>query len=239
MLDHTSAKPLYAQMEELIRENLETGKWAPGSIIASENELSREHGISRMTVRNVITKLVQEGLLFRIPGKGTYVAEPKIVAKSLSYAGIREQLEQMGYEVSTKLLDITCTKGTKEMCDRFGVGQNSLFYVIRRLRYIKAEPLSVHTSYIPISLCPGLEKLDLVSEQLCKVLSKEYGLNRNRTQETLESVAATKEDAKILNISPGHPLLLLHDTIMEENGKPFEYASVLFRGEKIKLKLEF
>ena len=239
MLDHTSAKPLYAQMEELIRENMETGKWAPGALIPSENELSREHGISRMTVRNVITKLVQEEVLFRIPGKGTYVSEPKIVAKSLSYAGIREQLEQMGYEVSTKLLDFNSKKGTKEMCELFDVSQDSLFHVVRRLRYIKGEPLSLHTSYIPSNLCPGLEKLDLVSDQLCTVLSKEYGLVHKHTQETLESVAATKEEAEILNIPPRHPLLLLHDTIIGDNGKPFEYASVLFRGEKIKLKLEF
>ena len=65
-----------------------------GDLIPSENELSKECGVSRMTVRNVITKLVQEGLLFRIPGKGTYVSEPKIIADTLSYAGIREQLER-------------------------------------------------------------------------------------------------------------------------------------------------
>ena len=76
-------------MEDLVRKNLASGSWPPGYMIPSENELSREFGISRMTVRSVITKLVQEGLLFRIPGKGTYVSEQKIVAKSLSYAGIR------------------------------------------------------------------------------------------------------------------------------------------------------
>ena len=239
MLDRTSAKPLYAQMEELIRTNLETGLWAPGSAIASENELSREYGISRMTVRNVITKLVQEELLFRIPGKGTFVAEPKIVAKSLSYAGIREQLEQLGYEVSTKLLGVSRKKGTKEMCSRFDLAPGSFFYVVRRLRNVKGKPFSIHTSYIPVTLCPGLDKLDLVSEQLCKILSQEYNLNRSRTQETLESIAATKEEAALLNIDEGHPLVLLRDNIMDENNRTFEYASVVFRGEKIKLRLEF
>jgi GntR family transcriptional regulator len=239
MLDRTSSKPLYSQMEDLIRENLTTRKWAPGSPIASENELSREYGISRVTVRNVITKLVQQGLLFRIPGKGTYVTENKIVAKSLSYAGIREQLEQMGYKVSTKLLSANRKKGSKEMCDRFGIAQNSSFYVIKRLRYVEGEPFSVHTSYIPAVLCDGLDKLDLVREQLCTVLSKEYGLIRSRTQETLESVPASKEISALLGISEGHPLLLLQDTIMDEAGNPFEYANVIFRGEKIRLTLEF
>ena len=102
LLDKASAKPLYVQMEELFWGKLDSGEWSPGALIPSENELSHMYGISRTTVRNVITKLVQEEVLFRIPGKGTYVAEPKIVAQSLSYAGIREQLEKMGSCLSRK-----------------------------------------------------------------------------------------------------------------------------------------
>lgn len=239
MLDHSSAKPLYIQMEEVIRQNLSNGTWVSGSLIPSENELSRNYGISRMTVRNVITKLVQEGLLFRIPGKGTFVSEPKIIANTLVYVGIREQLEQMGYEVTTKLLEVVTKSGTKDMCDLFKIEPDSVFYVIRRIRYVRNEPFSLHTSYIPAELTPGIEKLDLVNEQLCTILSSEYGLIRENTQETLESVAASKEEAKLLNIPLNHPLLLLHDTIIGKDGKPFESSYVLFRGEKIKIKLEF
>ena len=83
-LDKANAKPLHIQIEESILQKLESREWAPGRLIPSENELSHIYGVSRTTVRNVITKLVQEGLLFRIPGKGTYVAEPKIVAHSLT-----------------------------------------------------------------------------------------------------------------------------------------------------------
>ena len=90
LLDKASAKPLYVQMEELFWGKLDSGEWSPGALIPSENELSHMYGISRTTVRNVITKLVQEEVLFRIPGKGTYVAEPKIVAQSLSDAGQKD-----------------------------------------------------------------------------------------------------------------------------------------------------
>ena len=90
LLDKASAKPLYVQMEELFWGKLDSGEWSPGALIPSENELSHMYGISRTTVRNVITKLVQEEVLFRLPGKGTYVAVPQIVAQSLSYAGLRD-----------------------------------------------------------------------------------------------------------------------------------------------------
>lgn len=238
MLDKSSAKPLYVQMEEWVRTQLDTGAWAPGSLIPSENELGHTLGISRMTARNVITKLVQEGFLFRIPGKGTFVKEHKFEAKSLSYEGIRQQLERMGYEVSTKLLGVEICKNIKE-CHYLNVDKNTPVYVIRRLRIAKGIPLSIHTSYVPVDLAPGLEKLDLVDEQLCSILGKNYNLNRAKTIEELESAAATKEEAGLLEIQPGHPLLLLHDTIVNENNIPYEYAKVVFRGDKIKLKFEF
>lgn len=238
VLDKTSAKPLHAQIEEMIWDKLDSKEWAPGTMIPSENELSHMYSVSRTTVRNVITKLVQEDVLFRIPGKGTYVSEPKIVAHSLFYAGIREQLEQMGYEVSTRLISIGVETVDKKTWSRFRGLKNTRFYVIRRLRYVKGVPLSLHISYIPEELCPDLDRHDLVTEQLCTVLSREYGLNRAKTIETLESVAATPQEADLLNIFPRQPLLLLQDEILDPDGRTFEYSKVLFRGEKIKITME-
>lgn len=237
-LDKTNGKPLHTQIEEMICRQLETKEWAPGSAIPSENELSAIYKVSRTTVRNVITKLVQEGLLFRVPGKGTYVSEPKIVAHSLSYAGIREQLEQMGYEVSTKLISIGKEKMDRKLMKHFPGLTDPSVYVLRRLRYLKGEPLSIHVSYLPEAYCPGIDRFDLSGEQLCTILSREYGLNRARAVETLESVAATQGEAELLNIYPGQPLLLLRDQIMDAEGRTFEYSKVVFRGEKIKITME-
>ena len=237
-LDKANAKPLHIQIEESILQKLESGEWAPGRLIPSENELSHIYGVSRTTVRNVITKLVQEGLLFRIPGKGTYVAEPKIVAHSLTYAGIREQLEQMGYEVSTRLISMGLETVDQKIMEHFPGLDDPHFYVVRRLRMLKGEPLSIHISYLPHAYCPGIDQYDLSGEQLCTVLSRVYGLNRAKAVETLESVAASSTEASLLNIFPGQPLLLLQDLILDASGRTFEYSKVVFRGEKIKITME-
>ena len=92
MLDRNNPKPLYAQFEDLLRSAIMAGEWETNHAIPSENELSRTYGLSRMTVRSVITQLVKEGLLFRVQGKGTFVAAPKITTRSPAYMGIREQL---------------------------------------------------------------------------------------------------------------------------------------------------
>ena len=208
MLDRLSPKPLHMQMEELIRKNLTSGEWAPGRVIPSENELSQKYGISRMTVRNVITKLVQEDLFERIPGKGTYVKESKIIARSLSYAGVREQLESMGYEVTTKLLSIEKRTVSEDTSNVFGLAAEAQFHVIQRLRFLKGVPLSIHTSYIPYDICPGLESTELETEQLCVILNNSFGLKKAKMTETLESVGASKKEAALLQVKYGYPLLL-------------------------------
>lgn len=239
MLDRQSNKPLHVQMEEVIQEKLKSGVWKPGQMIPSENELSKTYGISRMTVRNVITKLVHERMFDRIPGKGTFVKDQIIEAAPLSYAGIREQLEQIGYEVSTKLLFVGKRQIDENMLKYFGLPDHSIFFVIQRLRFLKEVPLSIHTSYIPADYCPDLDRENLEHEQLCVILNKSYGLKNSKVTETLESVAATKEEAMLLNVKAGHPLLLLEDITYGENQKAYEYTKVIFRGEKIKIHLSF
>ena len=80
VLERESAVPLYVQLEQILHTRITSGEWAPNQRIPSENELNRIYGLSRMTVRGVLTKLVNDGLLLRVPGKGTYVAPPKIDA---------------------------------------------------------------------------------------------------------------------------------------------------------------
>ena len=239
MLDRTSPIPLHVQMENILREKLDSGEWSPGQMIPSENELSALCGISRMTVRNVITKLVHEDLLERVPGKGTFVKPQKISANPLSYAGIREQLEKKGYEVSTKLISIEKETVSSNIAAHFSIPADTPFFVIKRLRYIKGVPLSLHVSYIPAILCPDLDQQSLEREQLCVILSQSYGLMPAKTTETLESVAATKEEAHLLSVQVGHPLLLLEDTILTQEDRVYEFSKVIFRGDKIRLHLSF
>lgn len=239
ILKREDPKPLYQQLEEIIREKIESEEWKPNTAIPSENELSKMYGISRMTARSVITQFVREGKLYRVQGKGTFVSEPKITTSSLSYMGIREQLERMGYQIKTKLLDVKKVPCNERIARKLELPQNTEVYIIERLRYVKDEPLSIHTSYIPAEYCKNLEETDLEGEQLCVILDKEYGLKRKKVIETLESSLATEREAVLLSVKPRFPLLMLEDTIYDANGRPFEYTKVLFRGDKIKIKFQY
>ena len=238
-LQRDSAVPLYVQLEQVLRAKIASGEWKPNQRIPSENELNRMYGLSRMTARGVLTTLVNEGVLFRVPGKGTFLAPVKIDAISPAYGGVREQLEAMGYQTTTAVLGVEREQPTARVREKLGLPQDDEVYAIHRLRSVQGEPISLHHSYVPAALAPGLDQHDPGSEQLCVILEKHYGLAMKQVEEHLEATAATIAEAEQLHMRRGQPVLLLQDLISDIDGRRFEYSSIVFRGDKIRLGFDY
>lgn len=228
MLEKNSPKPLYQQLKDILVDAIDSEKWKANEKIPSENELSSIYGLSRMTVRSVLTDLVKEGLLYRVQGKGTFVAE-KIVTVSLSYIGIREQLEKMGYEVETRIVECQEERSSETVAKKLNLLPGESVFKIKRVCYIKGDPISLHISYINARY----------KEKLCVLLSENYGIHKKKVSETLESVVASNEEAELLAVEKGHPLLLLRDVLYDEISRPYEYTKVVFRGDRIKIRLQY
>ena len=238
-LKRRDATPLYKQLTIIIREKISSGEWAPDTMIPSENELSKMYGISRMTVRNVVTQFVSEGYLYRIQGKGTFVSDSKLELSSFQYGGLREQLEERGQTVETKLLSCDIVPADAYLAKKMQVALNTDLFRIKRVRSINNVNISYHESYVPVKLCPDLNTKKLAEDQLCHILNDDYLLTRSRMVETIESYIADSTKAEYLGIYPGFPLILLQDQIYSADNEIFEYTRVYFRGDKIKLKLSF
>ena len=237
-LDRDASMPLYLQLASLLRGRIERGEWTAGQKIPSENELNRLYGVSRMTARQVLAQLVNENLLFRVQGKGTFVAQPKISTRSPAYKGIREQLEGMGYAVSTKVLtdDIVPADDPVARALRIPVGER--VHEVRRLRLLADdEPISLHTSYVPERLAPRLDSL--VERQLCAILEEDHDLRMSKVSESLESTLPNAQEARVLKIRRTTPLLLLTHEIADPTGRLFEYSRILFRGDKLRLQFHY
>jgi GntR family transcriptional regulator len=129
-LNRYDATPLYAQLHDIIRAKISSGEWAPDSMIPSENELGRIYGVSRMTIRNLITQFVNEGILYRIQGKGTFVSAPKLEISGLHYTGIRSQLEEMGHSVTTKLLSNEKISADEALAGKLQIAAGDEVYAI-------------------------------------------------------------------------------------------------------------
>ena len=239
VLDRDSSVPLYVQLEKVLRAKIDSGEWQPNQRIPSENELNKLYGLSRMTARGVLSKLVAEGVLFRVPGKGTFLAARKFEAVSPAYRGVREQLEAAGYETTTAVLHSGVEAPPARVRDRLGLPEGAEVHAIHRLRSVQGEPISLHHSYVPAVLAPGLDAHDAGSEQLCVILEKHYGLAMKEVAEHLEAAAASAEEAEVLRMRRGHPVLRLEDVISDGQGTTFEYSTIVFRGDKIRIGFDY
>ena len=239
VLDRDSAVPLYAQLEEILRAKIASGEWRPNQRIPSENELNKLYGLSRMTARGVLSKLVAEGVLFRVPGKGTFLTAQKFEAVSPAYRGVREQLEAAGYETTTAVLTSGVKRASARVRERLGLPEGAEVHALHRLRSVQGDPISLHHSYVPAGLAPGLEEHDAGNEQLCVILEKHYGLTMKQVAEHLEAAAASAEEAELLRMRRGQPVLLLEDVISDARGTAFEYSTIVFRGDKIRIGFDY
>jgi GntR family transcriptional regulator len=231
--------PLYKQLKDILVHAIEDGELKPHTAIPSESELDRMFGVSRMTVRTACSQLVQEGLLYRVPGKGTFVSDNKIETESLAYVGFREQLERMGYETTTKVLSMRKIEPNSKIANKLKLGNRRYVLEIERLRYLKDLPISLHYSYIPLEYADRISEEELKHEQLCVLLDRNHNLQSQRVIETLESSTANAKEAELFNIKEGYPLLILEDLLFNQIDVPYEYSKVVFRGDKIKLHYEY
>ncbi len=238
-LDRNNPKPLYQQFRDVIDDKINSGEWKPDTRIPSENQLCSQYGLSRMTVRSVLMELVKEERLYRVQGKGTFVTRQKIEAQRLEYVGVREQLEQMGYEVTTRIIDSRIVASDRNVAKHLHIAEGTPVFMIRRVRSLEDGPVSIHVSLILEQSSKGMTPELQEQEQLCVLMNRKFGIQKKRVSETLESVAADREEAKLLGIEKGYPLLMLKDELYSDDDTPYEYTKIVFRGDKFKLRLNF
>ncbi len=238
-LNRDSAVPLYLQLADELRGKILSGEWQPEQRIPSENELNHLYSISRMTIRQVLGKLVDEGLVFRVHGKGTFVAQAKIPTRSPTYHGVREQLEQQGYSTRTEMLSSGEVPADARLARQLDVPIGTPLSMVERLRYAEDTPISLHKSFVPMPLAPGLLEHDLTGRQLCQVLAGDYGLNMVYVHESLESLTPTPTELSALRVRRGIPLLLLEQRISDQSRRVFEYTRIKFRGDRVRLEFDY
>lgn len=229
---------LYAQLEERIRERIDSGEWAPGTLIPSERELAATFGLSRTTTRRAIGRLERDGLLRREPRRGTYVEEPKATVEALSLQGFSAQILHMGASPASRLLQFERIVPSASVRSDLEIEPGDLVYAIERLRMVNDQPVALHKSYLSESLAPGLDAGQLENRSLYDVLESEYGVKVVRAEETLQSTSATQYEAAVLGVEPGAPMLLLNILLRSSHGEPVEVVRAIFRGDRIRLRYE-
>ena len=224
--------PRYYQLKEIIRQKVTGGQWTPGTPIPSERELCEQYGLSRMTARQSITELVNEGILYREQGKGTFVAQPKITQQLIQLTGFTEDMEARSKRPATQVLNKAMVPAEEAIATTLRIKTGQLLFKVQRLRLANGEPLAIETSQINFIGCEHLMDEDLESQSLYQLLEQKYGQPPVEADQELEARLATEEEARLLKINKGDPVLLTRRTTYTERNQPLEYAKSIYRGDK-------
>jgi GntR family transcriptional regulator len=219
-------QPLYLQVEATLKEMIEGVAYSPGEQIPSERELSEQLGVSRMTVRRAIENLIRHGLLERRSTNGTYVRQPQVlrqVGKDFAL-GLTQQLVDKGVSPGSQLISFQVTRAPLKIAEKLQLRLGAQVIVLRRLRLANNTPFCIETSYLPADLLTGLTAEDFTNNaSLYNILQTRYGVSMVKNDETLKLSFATPEEAALLELKPGAPVLLLRCVVMDQNDRRVEY----------------
>jgi GntR family transcriptional regulator len=237
MINKNSPLPIYYQLEQMIKEWIEKKKIQPGESIPSERELAEQFDISRMTVRQAINNLVNDGYLVRKRGKGTFVAEQKIEQVLKGLTSFSEDMRVRGMEPGTKLLKFSVIKASSSLAQQLNIPELDEVYEIQRIRLADHIPMALETCYLPCSRVPQLTK-EVVKGSLYEWIEQKAGLIIHTGVQELEASVARKVEADLLEIKEGAPVLFIQRKSLLENGKPLEIVKSVYRGDRYKFIVE-
>jgi GntR family transcriptional regulator len=221
-----AAQPLYAQVEQTLKEMIEGTTYSPGEQIPSERELSEQLGVSRMTVRRAIENLIQRGLLERRSTNGTYVRQPQVlrrVGKDFA-AGLTQLLKDEGVKPGSRLISFQIMRAPLKIAEKLALRVGAPVIVLKRVRSANDVPFCIETSFLPAELLPGLTAEDFANNgSLYEILRTRYNVQMVKNDETLKLSFATQEEAELLELRPDEPVLLLRCVVMDQDDRRMEY----------------
>ncbi|MDR2898845.1 MAG: GntR family transcriptional regulator [Clostridiales bacterium] len=234
MLESTRELPLYLQLSSVIRKGIENGEYKSGEKIPTEAELGRLHNVSRITVRNALDALTKEGILTRKRGKGTFVADNKIVRDISGIQSFTRMCRRAGFKPGAKVIKCILEPATKDDIKTFNLNEGDNVMAIERIRSADNIPVSFEVSRFPGEFSFLLHE-DLNNSSMFQILEEKYKIRLSSTNKFIELCYATKEMAVYLNLKESYPLILISALSSDENGRPLHLSSQYIVGDKIKL----
>jgi GntR family transcriptional regulator len=228
----TSALPQYVRIRESLRERINNGEFSRGEKLPSEEELSTSYGVSRMTLRQSMADLVDEGLLYRKQGVGTFVALKHFARDHSHLQNFFEISRINGLSVDEKILGVSVIPARFQVAKALGLEEGEDVIRFKTLRIVEGNPVTIHEAYFSQEKFPIFSESDI--ESLSKDLLNYYeseGFRVKRGVQRLEARPAESEVADLLQIDEGAPILYKERTIYTEEGIPVEFLYCYNRGD--------
>jgi GntR family transcriptional regulator len=237
-INRESKLPLYHQLYEILRRDILGDKWQPGDMLPPESELIDRYEVSRTTVRQVLDILVNESLIYRQRGRGTFVAHPTVEQSLVRIVSFTDDMRHRGFEPGTQTVTADVVSAPEDIAQKLDVEVGEELAHLSRLRLADGEPMSVEEAYLVHRYCPGVLDGDYASNSLREALERDCGIRLVRAKQAIRALPATAELAELLSVPPGSALLALERISYSQENVPVKFLRIYYRGDRYALHSE-
>lgn len=228
---------LHHQIRDDLIANIESGQFSPGAELPGEAALCAHYSASRGTIRQALAELAREGLIERYAGRGSFLRQPKIEGNVVgSYRQFR--IEGPPLDPGGAVLAVSRRMADEYVSGILGLTADRTIYFLRRLRYANGVPVTLQTSYLPVSLCPDLPRHDLGERHLVDILQKEYAIVLARAEELIDPTIIGAADAKRLGVRAGSAVFRIERRTFLPDGRVGEFRRAIMRGDIYRYRLD-
>lgn len=215
--------PIYLQLREIIRNKIDDGEYMPGTAIPSENKLAETFGINRITIRNAVDALVNEGLLRRVQGKGVFVVGKKNELSIEEHAGFVGDAIRSDSRVSIKELQKSEREAGNKYANLFGLELEDEIYYIRQMHSLNGIETSIEEFFMPKKILPSLDSINSSVFTFRDILSF-YGIKLEKMTQTLRIIKGSAKVRKQLNVPEGVAIFLLECDFYNEKSEVIAHS---------------
>lgn len=231
-LSRTSAGTLYHQILQALTGRIGSGEIGVGDRLPSEADLVAEFGVSRTTARRALDELRRQGLVRREPGRGTFLASPRLRSNLAYLHSFSEEIERWGYTPGVRLVCSEEREADEEVASRLEIGAGETVLVVRRLRLADGRPIFVCDSFLPVSRFPALVDADYRTVSLSRLLEERTGRTIEHARQWIGAATATPDVAELLEIQPGLPVLQVRRVTLVSGDAPVEFVEAFFHPDR-------
>jgi GntR family transcriptional regulator len=222
--------PLYKQIETILEDLIRSGRLKPGEQVPTEIGIAAHFGVSRMTARKAVEGLAARGMLTRHKGRGSYVTDSPMMYGFSTMQSFSETLRERGYEVTTKVLFKGAVPASGEAAKALRLPPDGLMFMVRRLRVIEGRPAAIHASFLDFNVFAPLMDVDLSTTSLLGAIERILGRRIASSEDSVEAGLARPEDASLLDVAEGRPILTVRGVAFAGTGIPIRFANAVYLG---------
>lgn len=237
-VEKNSIIPIYFQIIEQVKDSIQSGELDPHDMLPSEKEICQRLQISRMTVKQAMDSLVNEGLVYRKRGIGTFVAKPKIAQPLSKLTSFTNDMLKRGMKPGSHLIEMSLQEPSEEVRERMGLSAQEQVIYIKRLRTADGEPMAVEKAYLNYELCHEIMDAPMNHGSLYDMLRDVCGIQLVSAYETIEVGTCSTDESNLMKIGFDMPIFMLRRTTYDQKDRRVEYAESVYRSDRYKFEIE-